>query len=344
MGAQDSVSSRVAKAAQALSVSSTALLKVLVDEGVSDNDAGLMLLNSPSLTVDDIAAILKGKILESESGQVGNEIKAIPAKAAAGILKQRVAPETPAFEVRDKDGVSLFRVDAETRSAKSDIATLAQVLRPIQQWEDKDVLQNFIDTRSAEAEAELDRRAKSQRFVVLMDPATKNLKRYEPGKEEIDAEMSLKLLRDSRKRQTPKILPMPGRVANVYRITELNPQDRIVEICPICGETLYEGYCEKCGVTFIDVADEARAYVWLVANTPGSIRADSVSDRKAVMASAAKGVDDLKVTWPSLAQKFEDMLLTSSLPKLRVIQNRPSTTVADPYHVEGNRTFGNRSF
>jgi hypothetical protein len=71
----------------------------------------------------------------------------------------------------------------------------------------------------------------------------------------------------------------------------------------------------------------------------GAFERNSFSDRKAALASASKGLDDLKMTWPSLAQKFDDLKLTNSLPKLKVIENRPSTAVADPFHVAGNRSY-----
>lgn len=347
MSGQDSVFDRAEKAAKALHISTVDLLKILTEEGISNDEAGLMLLNSHSLSIEDIAAVLKGKsiIIVDDGSRIDalygkvQEIKALPARAAAGILKAHIRAGAPAPEISGYPGVL-----TSTKQAQ-DLAALALALKPIQQWDDKALLENFIATRSPETEAELDRRAKHQKFVVLKNPATANLKKYEPGKEEIDVEHTLDLLRVTRKRTTPGTISVPGGFAIVYRITDLNMQDRVLELCPICGESLYNGYCEKCAMTFVDVSEEARAYVWLIAKTPGAINAGSVSDRKAVMLSASKGVEDLKQTWPSLAQAFEEMILLSTLPKLRVIQNRPSVTAADPFHVDGNRTFsGNRTY
>lgn len=320
MATQDSVSLRAVKAAEILSVQVSDLLELLKDQGIGDNSAGLELLDSPTTTVEDLVEILiTGKFPSVLP------VKKIPAKAAANALKNSTSTEKKVHSLAEL-GVS------------SDISVLAQALKPIQQWDDKSLLENFISTRSAESEEELDRRAKHQKFVVLKDPSTVNLKKFEPGREEIDVEATLNLLRSSRKRATPSVIPIQGGFAVVYRVTELNPQDRMIELCPICGEALYQGYCEKCQVNFAGIGDDARAYVRLIVES-GKFEGKSSVERKAVVASAANGVDDLKVTWPSLVQKFDELKLTNSLPRLRLIANRPSTTIADPFHAGGNRKF-----
>ena len=316
MSVQDSVSLRVKKAAQIISVQETDLLKALQDAGIEDSNVGLEVLNSPTTTIKDLVEII--------AEHVGVK-KEIPTKAAANALKTPVNAEPSIPE-------------GTSTSPTTDIAALAQSLKPIQQWDDKALLENFIATRSEESETELDRRAKHNKFVVLKDPATKNMKRYEPGKEEIDVEMTLKLLKDSRKRTTPGILPSGDGFVIVYRITELNVLDRIVEICPLCGEILYQGYCEKCQLNFAEVGEDELAYVNLISESD-TFRKDSFSDRVAVLRSAMKGIEDLKTTWPSLAQKFDELKLLGDLPKLKKSKSLPSSKPADPFHVAGNRSF-----
>ena len=334
---RSSVSLRAEKAAQILSVQPSDLLKVLADEGIADNDAGLELLDSATTTVDDLVDMLmKSSLQQIPTGVIlavsQTSIKKIPAKAAAGVLKDLQAPAAATVVVNNST--------MSTGTPVGDLAAVVQALRdnrPIEQWDDASVLNQFVQTRSHESEQELDRRSKHQKFIVLKPG------KYEPGKEDIDVERTLDLLKQSRKRTTPGVIPIPSGFAVVYQVTALNPQDRIIELCPICGESLYQGYCEKCQVSFADVCDDERAYVRLITESDG-FRKDSFSDRKAILASALKGLDDLKVTWPSLAQRFDELKLTNSLPKLRVIENRPSTTVADPYHSNGNRLFGNKAF
>jgi len=274
--------------------------------------AGLSLLNASSTTIDDLVQILSQKF---------PEVKRIPLKGAAAALKgsDNVLPQEP------PSGPSM--------QVKADEAL--KMMRPIAQWEDRMLLETFAKTRDSELEQELDRRAQRNKFVVLKPG------KYEPGKEEINLETSLQLLKTARKRTTPGTIPNGDIFSTVYRITELDPTDRIIELCPICGETLYQGYCEKCQSSFLGVDDDSRSYVKLIVGS-SNFNPKSFSDRKAVIVSARKGIEDLKHSWPSLAQAFDEAKLTNSLPKLRVITNRPST-VADPFHVDGNRSFGNRT-
>jgi hypothetical protein len=315
----DAVFLRAEKAAQILKVQSQDLLKVLADEGITDDSDGFSLLNSPAITVDDLADLLAK----------GLSAKKLPAKVAASVLKN--AGESPQINRVEATQVS------PAAPGVADIAKLIKESRPIEQWEDRELLEKFSRERSAEVEEELDRRAKRQKFIILMPG------KFEPGKEQIDIDSSLALLKMARKRTTPSVMPSATGFSIVYRITELDMRDRVLEICPFCGESLYQGYCEKCQLTFASIGDDERAYIRLISDSDQRIKG-SLSDRKAILASGFAGLDDLKTTWPSLAQRFDELKLTNSLPKLRVIENRPSTKVVDPFMVDGNRAFGNRSY
>jgi hypothetical protein len=320
---------RLQEAAKILKTSETELLTFLHAElGFVADDEGLQLLDAETTTEKVITDIL------------GSTYPKLSALAAGAILKGRdpfkkSQPNNPVI-----NNVTITSNEATQRSDEfsgsiisNQFVELVKALKPVQQWDDKALLENFIATRSEESEIELDRRAKHQKFVVLKNPATKNLKRYEPGQEEIDIETTLKLLKDSRKRTTPGIIPIQGGFAIVYHITALSILDRLIEICPICGETLYEGYCEKCQINFANVGEDERSYVHLISES-GKFRKDSLSDRNAILASAIKGIDDLKTTWPSLIQKFDELKLTGNLPKLKIIETRPSSKPADPFHVK----------
>jgi hypothetical protein len=316
------VSIRAEAAAKILSVKSSDLLKLLEDAGIEDTDAGFCVLDSATTTIQDLVNIITKSNESLQEYPLGKPIKELPAKAAAQLLKYSGAPTGA----------------VSGTGAAPDIAAIVQVLKPIQQWDDKSLLEHFIATRSDEAVEELDRRAKHKKFVVLKDPSLKNLKKYEPGQEDLDLEVTLKLLKDTRKRVVPSIIPVKDGMAIVYRITELNPSDRVVELCPICGDILYEGYCSKCELNFSCIGDDERSYVKLVASCD-KFNSKSHSDRKALHASASKGLDDLRVTWPSIAPTFEELKITNDLPRLRMVKNIPAVQVADPFHVSGNRSY-----
>jgi hypothetical protein len=175
----------------------------------------------------------------------------------------------------------------------------------------------------------------------------------EDGKDPIDIENSLDILKRARKMVTPSFLPMgsDGAVSPIYPILSLNIQDRIIDICPICGESLFKGYCMKCqmnlggvgGIGNVGIGDDERAYMKLVSDSE-NFNKDAYADRKALYVSAISGLENLKKTWPSLIQKFEELKMTNSLPKLRVIVSRPSTVVKDPFFQDGNRSFGQKTY
>lgn len=323
MARNPSFTDRVVKTAELLSVEHNSLTKDLEVAGITNDSTGVSILDTETTTIEDLVGIL-------ENG-CAKEVPKLKLKAAASILKGNNLTKTT---TPPPSTMPVVHADAQIVS----VAELIKANRPIANWGDKELLERYAKDREYEVEQELNKRAKQQNFIVLVPSE----KKYEPGKEVIDIDMSLDLLKSARKRTNPSMLPANGTVLPVYKITELNPEDRIVELCPICGETLYKGYCEKCVSNFSGIGDDELAYVNLIADSD-LFEASSHSDRKAVVASARKGLEDLKQTWPSLMKTFGDLKLTNSLPKLRVVMNRPSD-VADPYFQDGNRSFGNRTY
>jgi hypothetical protein len=255
--------------------------------------------------------------------------------AAVAILKGRDPFKKPEEKTDETPSVTLDTSSATVSSGADLVVKHLEALRPIQTYKDRELLEKYVQERDYEMEQELHKRAKGQPFIVLKDGEKK-----EPGKEVIDVDYSMDLLKSARKgRINPTIAPYGSKVANVYRITELNLDDRKVELCPVCGETLYKGYCEKCELNFQPVGKEERSYMRLVVENSSRFQKDSFADRKALHASAVKGLDDLRATWPSMGPHFDELKATDSLPKLVLIENRPSRNVADPFHTTGNRSF-----
>lgn len=319
------LSARVVKVSEILGIPEEKILKALDDEGISNDAGGILVLDSPTTTIDDLVCILDN---------CAQNVKPLKLKAAAALLKDKDSSRVP-------DPVKEQEVSPKGAFEMQSVADALKSIRPIQQWNDQELLEKFTQDRDPEIEQELHKRSSGRNFIVLKG-------NNEPGKEDIDIENSLSLLKVARKRVTPSILPVgdTGAVYPVYPILSLNLHDRMVELCPFCGETLYKGYCEKCNTRFsgenTGIGDDTKAYIHLIARS-GKFDANSFSDRKAVMASASKGLDDLRITWPSISQKFDELKMTGDLPKLRFISSRP-TSVQDPFFMNGNRSVGNRSF
>ena len=313
------LSVRVSKASAVLGINPDQITKALQEQGIDDSAAGLAIIDASTTEITDLVAIL-ANVDESLKGKI------LKLKAAASILKD-ASCERP-------------KQDAPISAMAPMPVTFVDALkemRPIQQWNDQELLTKFSKDRDPDVEQELHQRSKGRHFIVLKQG------KFDPGKEEIDIELSLDILKKARKMETPSMLPQGDKVLPIYRIIELNINDRITEICPICGESLFKGFCPKCQASFAGIGDDERAYVNLI-SAQENFRADSLSDRKAVIASASKGVEDLKMTWPSLAQKFDELKLIGNLPRLRVIATRP-TSVSDPFFTHGDRSIvGHRSF
>lgn len=308
------VSVRVSKASEILKVEDkTALEAALKKSGIDNDSVGINLLDSEIVTSELLENIIK---------DVFSDIGTFQIKAAVKYLKG----EDPfnATHLNDKD------CDVTSNA----VIQYIQANKPIQQMSDIDLLTLWGKNRDPETENELHKRSKGQPFIVLIPG------KHVAGKENLDVSLTIELLRSARKRVNPTIVPYEGNTfATVYRITELNLNDRIIETCPICGEILWKGYCEKCDSNFAGMGDEERAYIKLVVDA-GKIQKQSSSDRKALVVCASKGLDDLKNEWPSIVLTFDELRLTGNLPKFRQIANRPAKApVQDPFFSSGHRKF-----
>jgi len=308
---------RIDKAAELLAVKPKSLTESLESNGIKNDSTGVFLLEASSTSLEDIICILQ--LVDAQS----MDKKKLQLKAAASILK----------------GEDPFKKQEEAKpkvAEASNVQVIADIIkstRPLEQHNDRELLERYVLDRDHQVEQELNKRARQQNFVLLKPG------KFEPGKEEIDIENSLDLLKLARKRTNPTITSIDGKVLPIYKITELNLEDRILDLCPICGESLYRGYCEQCTVSFEGIGDDERAYVALISKSD-NFNPTGHSDKKAVVTSATKGLEDLKTTWPSLVQVFDELKLTGDLPKLRIIANRPSK--ADPFFQNGSRVFGHK--
>lgn len=310
-----SVSLRIKEASSVLGLQDhSKLLAILNSIGVDTGSLGLGLLDSGICTQEYIEGILSTDFKDTGILLI---------KAAAQYLK----------------GIDPFEKKQEAPQIES--STEANVLleylrinKPIAQMRDDELITVWSTNRDSEIENELHKRSRGQAFIVLKSG------KHTPGKEEIDIPQSLELLKNARKRVNPSIIPYENNTfATVYKISELNINDRIIETCPICGEILWKGYCPSCEMSLASIGSDERSYVKLVVDS-GRVNVKSAGDRKALVVSAGLGLDDLKVTWPGIFKQFEELKATGNLPKLRRIADRPAKMqTQDPFHVAGNRQY-----
>lgn len=308
-----SVSSRIEKVSEMTKISVKDLTDSLLVLGVETDDEGLQLLNS--IPADDI--------LDTMLQNIKKDIPILKKKAAIAILHGW----DPFAKSEEKTKPS------SESNITSTIVESIKAMRSIKELKDKDLLELYNKERDYEVEQEIHRRANHQAFIVLEQGD------QTPGKEKINIEASLDLLKIARKGKTPEMIPVGDSIFPTYKITELNITERIVEICPICGETLYKGYCTKCQVNLSSIGDDERAFMKLVLDD-GSLNRTVYADRTAIIELAKAGLEQLKATWPKTSKKFDELKITNSLPKVRILKSTPST-MADPFYRSNgnNKTF-----
>jgi len=304
----------VTEASQILGVEPKVIYDVLSVSGIDDTEEGVKLLNSPIITEEDLT--------ESMSDIKAPKLKM---KAAVSTLKgYNPYKEEGTRSIGDYDTLKAgstctgeLSVPGGLESipkliAKGILESLPERQVDFKQLKDKDLLELYTIEKDYEIMMELSRRAKHQYWVVLKEDKS------------IDIETSLELLKRARRMVNPSMVPVGDSIVPVYRITEINPDDNIIEICPICGDVLYKDYCGSCESNFAGIGKEERAYINLIVTKSGNFKEDSYSDKKAILASANKGMDDLRVTWPSIQKLYDDLDMIDSLPKLRKVRTLPS--------------------
>jgi hypothetical protein len=307
----NATASVISKAAQTLEIPLTSLTDILLKAGVPDDDIGYKLLKAKTTTETYLADLLRKGFPDTADLKVF---------AAASILKGNDPFEEESIkEIKDAPTIILEALTANRTPA---------------QMKDQELLELYAKDRDYEIEQELHKRARFKRFIVLVPGKGAQ----SPGKEVIDIDKSLDLLKKARKMEIPQVASFDGKILQVFRITELNPEDRKTELCPICGKPLFQGYCQDCGLDFGGIGMDERSYIRLVTKKE-TFNVSSFSDRRAIHASATKGLEDLKLTWPSVAPEFDDLKVSNNLPQLVIMKPVLSEKKKDPFHVDGNRSY-----
>lgn len=308
------MSARLEKAASILSLTQDEISKELERIfGITKDESGIQLLDADTTTEDFIVSSLNSETFA--------KVPLLKLKVFAAILKGR----DPFKKEETPEPVSEPALSTTPGDFSTNLSSIVSSMRTPKQMKDRELLEAYLKDPDHEFEQELNRRAGGQTFVVLKDGY----------KQEIDVETTLDLLKRSRKMTIPSIIPHPqdpSKVVEVYRITQLNPDDNIVELCPFCDEVMYKGFCQHCNINFSGVGDEERAYVRLASQSE-SFNVSSISDRKALWIDSTKGLETLFQNWPGVRAKFKELKLLNNLPKLRKLRTLPSVKPADPFGV-----------
>lgn len=275
-----SFSERVKKAAEVLMISPEILTSELSRVGIIESDLGLKILDADITTEESLISL----------------------------IKEKAAPRASLYQL--KPAVAFLKGKNPFKSG-SDPVVVKPVI-PIPQMKDRELLEMvvntpippFADGQTYAAVMELHARAKFQPVIILREDGSVNV------------DVSLEYLKISRKRTMPEsVIDQEGhRSIQVYRITDLYFNDRVVEFCPVCRGGLYKGFCPICGVDFSEFNDEIRSQIM-------SLLEDS-RVYKGVLLNVLKENRDL-VSW--LKIKDPGNRYKGKFPMIRTTMPRPAS-------------------
>lgn len=192
---------------------------------------------------------------------------------------------------------------------------LIEKITPVGQYSDKQLLEKYSPTCDSKIETELKTRSELRPCIVFKDNS----------KEEIDVELSAKLLREARRRETPNVYKNNGKVYKVYRIGEFPEQ--VYTRCPVTGHILFEGYSEQLGVTW-EIPYDAMQFVALMVRS--GIQVDAFTVAKIQEEYKKSGLDGLRNMFPKIASDFDELKNIDGLPNLKANLNAKEV-VQDPF-------------
>jgi hypothetical protein len=269
------------------------ITKSLENIGIDDSELGLKILESKSTTDEDFDTAIK---------TVGVNIPLPRIRIVLLILKG----EDP-FEQKQ------VKVNAVDTNVVEEIVKRLEKQKPIGQWSDQELLQNYSKNCPLQVEEELTKRSKTRPCIIFTD---NNMILLEP---------SLELLRQARHTNTPTTYYVGNETVKVFKIGDF-PMNMFYE-CPIHSHVLLvNGYCEECGIAYKDFDVQKEKYIFL--------RLISEEDKIqpiALRAYLEKSFEELTSMFPKIFLKYKDLKEEDNLPKLK--RRLSNTKNGDPFRI-----------
>ena len=203
----------------------------------------------------------------------------------------------------------------------SEIKDLINLVRPIGQFSDDELLAKYGLECAEGVIDELSKRAHGRNFIVFKDKASG----------EIDLTLSKKFLKVARHKDTPSQIIIEEVYYKLYAAGQF--PNAMYEECPLHrGVLLTEGYCDQCQVSWSPVKAKERVFIRVIKDE-GDAPTSRLDIRKLVTeASGDSGIVELRRFYPVIASKFEELEEEDRLPSLR-IRSSEFCEVQDPFNV-----------
>jgi hypothetical protein len=259
------LSERVSKISEYLSLDETRLLKEIQKSYGTDNEQLLLkLISAPttdsSYAVEAILSTLKPGVSNKSEGYYD---KAGPVfDACVVVLTLGVDPiEDPESwhaktEVPQPSSYVKSEMLEQVNNQQS-VANLADAIikridesKPIEQQPTKELFSSFIESGEPEYEAELVKRSYGRRFIAVGLDGSVNM------------DLSLELLKRARKKEDipPVYRDTNGDIIEIYTVIEFSPGSRILEESPLSPPTiLFDGYCSSTDMNYSGITDKMKS-------------------------------------------------------------------------------------
>lgn len=268
------------------------ILAALGNLGISDDEIGLKILEAPSTDANDFnSALVELKVNMP-----------LPRVKAAWLILKGQDP----FKQKE---VSLTTHDP---SLVEEIVKRLEKQKPIGQWSDSELLQNYGKNCPLQVEEELTKRSKGRPCIIFVN-------------NEINLEVSLELLRQARQMGTPTTYFVKNETVKVYKIGDF-PMEMFYE-CPVHSHVLLvNGYCEECGLVYKDYEKEKEKYIFM----------RMISEIEKIQPIALRAYldstfDELKSMFPKVMLKYTELKEEERLPTMK--RRLSSTKDGDPFRV-----------
>jgi len=197
--------------------------------------------------------------------------------------------------------------------------SIKESLRPVGQWKDKELIEVYGPECDPEIVHALQERSHGRPFIAFSDE--KDLV--------VDVELSLRMLREARRRETPVNYQVADCLKRLYPAGEF-PHMFYYE-CPFHkGTLLVEGFCDQAKVMWSGVDYECMQFA-RIAQELDEIGRGKPSMRQFVNTARQEGVDGLRKDYPHVALVFDERKEEGDLPSLKIrMSDTSSRRVADP--------------
>jgi len=185
-------------------------------------------------------------------------------------------------------------------------------LKPIGQWQDIELLEQYGKDCPDAIQEELAKRAKGRYTIIFNDDET------------VDSENSLYMLRKARYQETPSTFIVRNEVKEVYRVGEF--QMGAFFECPVHQNVLLvDGYCDECGRKWQTDDWKKNSFIRLL------VESGEVAD---IRNYRNYSFDELRKEFPKLYIKFRGLDEEGKLPSLK--RKLSKSKQGDPFRVVGS--------